>query len=745
MVKFKQRDYLNTDGTVNISYWLDNVATKLSDGELNIVKKAYELSHCIGSHTLIPNTFKTCLELGLEMAALLFDLCIDHHILAAAILYYTIQYTELTLDIVTETLGTTVTQLIQGAQQMNASHILLGNSQLITERNQLDNLRKMMLAMVKDPRVVILKLAERTVLLRIAASMDITLRQAIANEVLHIYAPLANRLGIRQLRWELEDLGFYYLHPKIYKDLAKKLDTKRLEREAFIQTFAKSLSKAIREIGITDFQVTGRAKHIFSIYRKMQRKNVSYEQIYDASAVRVLVHNLEHCYAVLSCVHSLWEHLPDEFDDYIAHPKMNGYRSLHTAIMDAQGRNVEVQIRTYDMHQESELGFAAHWKYKEGNTTQSSTYESKIAWLRSVLEWQHALVSSEIKNYAHEMQAIFGDRIYVFTPKGEIIDLPKGATPLDFAYYIHSEIGHRCKGAKVNGQIAPLTYGLSNGEHVEILTRKIPKPSRDWLNPHSKYVITSRAKAKIQQYFRKLEYEKYLTEGYKIIEHEIKRLNQGIHIHHINFNILAEKFHLQSTEDLFTALGKGKLKVKPIMHAIKELLALKNIQPDPSFLKKLVPARTTQQHQAVEIEGVSNILITFAGCCKPIPGDHIIGFITQGRGISTHRHDCTHIVKTPYPERLIPLRWTQTAHVSSTYPVDLYIMAHHRQNLVRDILTILATQKISLLAMRTYLDETNNQAHLKLHIKLPDISSLEYLLATLAQSPDILQVSRSST
>ncbi len=744
MVKFKQRDYLNIDGTVNISCWLDSIATALSDSESDIVKKAYQLSYRTGVNTLAPNTFKTCLELGLEMADLLFDLYSDHHILAAAILYYTVQHTELTLDIVTETLGTTVTQLIRGAQQMDASHILLGNSYLITERNQLDNIRKMMLAMVKDPRVVILKLAERTVLLRTAASMDVTLRQAIATEVLHVYAPLANRLGIRQLRGELEDLGFCYLHPKIYKDLAKKLDAKRLEREAFIQGFANSLSSAIREMGITDFQVTGRAKHILSIYRKMQRKNISYEQIYDASAVRVLVRNLEHCYAVLSCVHSLWEHIPDEFDDYIAHPKINGYRSLHTAIMDAQGRNVEVQIRTYEMHQESELGVAAHWKYKEGNTMHSSPYESKIAWLRSVLEWQHALVSSETKNYAHEMQAIFGDRIYVFTPKGEIVDLPKGATPLDFAYYIHSEIGHRCKGAKVNGQIAPLTYVLSNGEHIEILTRKFPKPSRDWLNPHSKYVTTNRAKVKIQQYFRKLEYEKYLSEGYKMIESEIKRLNQGIHISHINFNILAEKFHLQSTEALFAALGEGKLKIRPLMHMIKELIALKNIQPDPSCLKKLVPTRTAYQQQAVEIEGVSNILITFANCCKPIPGDNIIGFVTQGRGISTHRQDCSNIVKTPYPERLIQLRWMQTANLSAAYPVDLHIIAHHRQNLVRDILTILATQKIPLLAMRTYLHGNTNQAHLKLQIKLSDIPSLEYLLATLAQSPDILQVSRSS-
>ena len=744
MVKVKRCNYINSDGTIDVSSWLQNILTNHHLNEIELIHQACQLSQFVNGEKYIHGTTKTCLQLGLEMAELLLDLHADQHTIAAAILFSTVQNGNLPVDIVSEEMGHTITKLILGAERMDTSKILLDQQQLtraINQRKQLDNIRKMMLAMVEDVRVVLIKLAECTAMIRAAAKMEHDARYTIALEVFHIYAPLANRLGIGQLKWELEDLCFRYLHSDIYKTLAKKLAAKRLEREAFIDDVIAALTANIEQSGIQHFRIDGRAKHIFSIYRKMQRKNVSYEQIYDVSAVRVLVPELEDCYAVLSCVHGLWEQIPEEFDDYIAHPKPNGYRSLHTAVIGPEGRNVEVQIRTYTMHQESELGVAAHWKYKEGDN-QHGDYEDKIAWLRSVLEWQQELVEPENTVDNLKMQQIFGDRVYVFTPAGEIIDLPQNATPLDFAYQVHTEVGHRCKGAKINGHIVPLTYQLATGDRIEILTHKFPKPSRDWLNPRAKYVSTSRAKTKIHHYFRKLDYDKHIQQGSKELEVEIKRLGHGICFNQINFDTLAEKFNLCTANDLFAAVGNGDIKVGQVTSAVKELLALTNVKAATVPPKANTKFKPGTQKQSVDIDGVDNLLTVFAGCCKPLPGDEITGFITRGRGISIHRSDCNNVVKTTHPERLIGVRWREQLEVSSDYPVDLHITANERQDIVRDILSILATERVPLLSLRTQTDQKNNLTHIEIQVKLETVIKLDQLINILQQSSDVQSVSR---
>lgn len=504
-------DYLLPDNSINSEAWLNHIGTNRSTSELHTIRNAVTLARLTGEDiSTLSST--SCLQEGLAMAEILNQLHLDADTLAAAIVYPNVQYADLTLDDVREHLGTNTAKLIEGVQQMSVIRSLQKASrEQEHDLAQIDNVRKMLVAMVEDVRVVLIKLAEQTCLMRAGKLLGEKKCQQIAHETMNIYAPLANRLGVSLIKSELEDQAFRYIQPKDYQTIATSMQLHKQQREYYLNKTIDILQQALDENGLSHSHIYGRAKHIYSIYRKMQRKNVSFEQIYDVMAIRVLVNTIEDCYTVLSIVHSLWEQIPSEFDDYIATPKPNGYQSIHTAVIGPEGKNLEVQIRTHEMHHDSEMGVAAHWRYKDG--TLKRNREGKIAWLRQVLDWQKELMRGNDTNPYPLDKEIFEDRVYVFTPTGEIKALPLGATPLDFAYHIHSEVGHRCRGAKVNETIVPLNYQLKTGEQIEILTGKNPQPSRDWINPHLGYLKSSRARAKVHHWFKRQDYKKNLAGG----------------------------------------------------------------------------------------------------------------------------------------------------------------------------------------------------------------------------------------
>ncbi len=517
MVKVREGMALLSDGNIDVQKWLQNLGNRGYFQNMEKVRNACGLAQLAG-HEHVTEAGISCLQQGLAMADVLADLEVGQDTLAAAILFESVHYAELSVDDIEEQVGQEVARLVCGVDRMNA----LSSFQSMTKKSsqskqQLDNIRKMLLAMVDDVRVVLIKLAERLCVIRTASQMPEKQRKHLAMEIMEIYAPLANRLGIGAIKWEMEDLAFRYLHPKEYKAIASGLKNKRLERDRYVDWLVKELNIQLASMHIEHSAVYGRSKHIHSIYRKMNRKNVSLQEVYDATAVRVLVETIEQCYEVLATVHVLWKQIPREFDDYIAHKKTNGYQSLHTAVEGPEGQIFEVQIRTFKMHEQAEIGVAAHWKYKETPNYQvQESHERKIEWLREMA------VSQGI---ADSINAEFlDDRVYVFTPDGDILDLPQGATPLDFAYQVHSDIGHRCRGVKINGHIVQLTYLLKTGDKVEILTGKTSKPSRDWINPHLGYLKTPRAKAKVLHWFKMQDYEKHKLDGQEILAKEMKLL-----------------------------------------------------------------------------------------------------------------------------------------------------------------------------------------------------------------------------
>jgi GTP pyrophosphokinase len=600
-----------------------------------------------------------------------------------------------------------------------------------------ENLRKMLVAMVDDVRVALIKLAERTCAIRAVKHADDEKRHRVAREVFDIYAPLAHRLGIGHIKWELEDLSFRYLEPEQYKQIAKLLHERRLDREQYIADVMNQLRTELTATGIKA-DISGRAKHIYSIWRKMQRKGLQFSQIYDVRAVRVLVPEVRDCYTALGIVHSLWRHIPKEFDDYIANPKENGYRSLHTAVIGPDGKVLEVQIRTQAMHEEAELGVCAHWKYKGTDAKGGSDhYEEKMAWLRQVLEWHEEL--GDIGGLAEQLKVdIEPDRVYVFTPDGHAIDLPKGATPLDFAYRVHTQIGHNCRGAKINGRIVPLTYSLHTGEQVEIITSKNGAPSRDWLNPNLGYITTSRARAKIVHWFKLQDREQNVAAGKAMLERDLARLALAA----VDFAKLAEKCNLKSVEDMYAALGAGDLR---LAHAVN--LAQQQVEPERGNEQlELIPRRATAPRPGkrgdIQIQGVGNLLTQMAGCCQPLPGDPIVGYITVGRGVSIHRQDCASVLQLAgrEPERIIQVSWGPVP--VQTYPVDIVIKAYDRSGLLRDVTQVLLNERINVLAVNTRSNKEDNTASMLLTIEIPGLDALSRLLARISQLPNIIEARR---
>ena len=725
MVKIKRATHYNDDGQVDVEKWLTHFSQKRSAKEVSFLRHALHLAQ-VASGDHLTSEGQSCFQQGVIMAEILFELNLDVETLVTALLYNTVRNADLRLEDISEQVSKGVSNLLAGVLQMEGVNLWHKHHEI-----HIENLRKMLLVMVQDVRGVFIKLAERLCVLRYASTLNKVEQQKIAHEVMDIYSPLANRLGLGQLKWELEDLSFRYLEPQTYKKLAKLLDARRLDRENYIQDVISVIDKTLKKEGVVHFQISGRAKHIYSIYRKMKRKSVGYEEIYDVSAVRVLVDTVEQCYQVLSVVHHLWEPIAKEFDDYIAHPKANGYASLHTAVLGPQKRNVEVQIRTIEMHNVSELGVAAHWMYKEG-ATRRSDYEEKIAWLRQVLDWQRELVETE--NISAEAQKkLFNDRVYVFTPKGDIIDLPVGATPVDLAYHIHSDVGHRCRGAKINGVMVPLTHVLGTGERVDILTAKESHPSRDWLNPQSGYIKTARARAKLHHWFRQLDFERHSQEGAAVLEKELKRLG----IQSINPEEIAHQLHFKSRQDMLAALGNGDIRLSQITHLIEKPKSM------PEAFVVLKPSRKVTS-KAAFIEGAENFLTYTAKCCKPVPGEPIVGFITKTRGVAIHRKDCMNVLQSENLEedvraRFIDVKWYENEKVS--YPVDLYVVAHDRHGLLRDITSVLALEKISLLGVQTKLGR-DNLAYITLTVSVSGLSLLNKVLDKIQYLSGMVSVTR---
>lgn len=683
----------------------------LSQEKISLLNKAQQLCQtCDNSER--QNT-------AIEMVEILVELNLDADSLATA--YLTPYYLNdvVSIDAVEEHLGNHVAVLLTGVSQMATISTLAhqGNGTV-----QVDNIRRMLLAMVEDVRAVVIKLAEQVCHLRNVKDAAEEERVVAAKETADIFAPLANRLGIGQLKWELEDLAFRYLHPDIYKNIAKQLDDKRLAREAYMVDMVEQVKQRLHEAGIKA-EVYGRPKHIYSIYKKMAKKNYEFDQLFDIRAMRIVVERLQDCYGALGIVHTNWRHLNKEFDDYVATPKQNGYQSIHTVVFGPEGKTVEIQIRTHEMHQDAELGVAAHWMYKEGALPgRGSGYEQKISWLRKLLQWQEEVVdgsdlAQELKNQVVE------DRVYVFTPRGDIFDLPLGATPLDFAYYIHSNVGHRCIGAKIFGKIVPFTHQLSTGDQVEILTQKQPNPSRDWLNPSLGYIKSSRARAKIHHWFKQLDRDKNLSAGKEILDNELQKLE----LTYKDLDPAIKRFNFRELDDLMVAIGAGDIRLNQMLNFITD-----RTEHEPVIRFKS-PSKVTGDKNGIVVDGVGSLMSHVARCCRPVPGDEIIGYITQGRGIAVHREDCDSFsnLKNKHPERVISVSWSDD--ISSSYALTIRIEASDRSGLIRDISSALANEKVNVLNMNVNTVDSTQTAIFVMQIEVHDLQGTNKVLSKLHQ------------
>lgn len=590
---------------------------------------------------------------------------------------------------------------------------------------QLESLRQMVLAMVEDIRVVLVKLAERTHALRCAASQDETTREVLGQQARELFAPLANRLGVWQIKWEMEDWAFRYLEPDTYKTIASQLDEKRAAREAYIKGIIERLQAEIALHGI-EAEVSGRPKHIASIVSKMRRKRLSFEQLYDIRAVRVLVRHEIDCYTVLGLVHNLWQPIPGEFDDYISQPKSNDYRSLHTAVIGPEDRALEVQIRTFDMHHHAELGVAAHWRYKEGGR-HDVQYEEKIAWLRRILEWKDDVTDSSEFTEQFKVE-LFQDQVYVLTPQGRVIALDRGATPVDFAYALHTDLGHRCRGAKINGAMVPLNTVLDNGQRVEIITVKEGEPSRDWLNPALGYLVTHRARAKVRAWFRQRDVGEQIGLGRSLLEKELKRLGVG----DTNQEKLAQRLKFGKVDEFLAALGRGDVGQRDLVNALQE-----PGKPAPVLIPVARPRTRAKSGNPVIIPGLGDVPLTLARCCKPQPPDPIVSYTTVARGLTVHRADCASL-KRANPARVLPAEWVLDANAA--FEVDIRLKAFDRQGLLRDVSDVIAKDRLDVLRVNT--DSRDEYAYMQLTVRIRELQQLSRLLARLQHVQNVIEVVR---
>ncbi|AVG78162.1 GTP diphosphokinase [Pantoea ananatis] len=683
---------------------------------------------------------------GIEMVEILSMLSMDIESLCAALIFPLANDEVVSEEELEKTVGPGIVSLVHGVRDMDAIRQLkaIHNDSMASE--QVDNVRRMLLAMVEDFRCVVLKLAERIMNLREVKDAPEDERVLAAKESTNIYAPLANRLGIGQLKWELEDYCFRYLHPDEYKRIAKLLHERRIDREQYIDNFVDNLRKEMAKEGVRA-EVYGRPKHIYSIWRKMQKKSLAFDELFDVRAVRIVAERLQDCYGALGTVHTLYRHLPNEFDDYVANPKPNGYQSIHTVVLGPEGKTVEIQIRTRQMHEDAELGVAAHWKYKEGPSSShargAAGHEERIAWLRKLISWQEEMADSG--ELLEEVRSqVFDDRVYVFTPKGDVVDLPAGSTPLDFAYHIHSDIGHRCIGAKIGGRIVPFTYQLQMGDQVEVITQKQPNPSRDWLNPNLGFITTSRGRAKIHNWFRKQDRDKNILAGRQILDNELNQMDISLREAE---KLLLPRYNVTSLDELLAAIGGGDIRLNQMVNFLQAKLNKPTAEEqDREALRQLTQkshAPTSRKESGrVVVEGVGNLMHHIARCCQPIPGDDIVGFITHGRGISIHRADCDQLSEliSTAPERIVDAVWGES--YSSGYSLVVRVTANDRSGLLRDITTILANEKVNVLGVSSRSDTKKQLATIDMDIEIYNHQVLGRVLSRLNQVPDIIDARR---
>ncbi len=713
-----------------IEAWIHSITQRFDQHERDLLRDACELTFRIHQGELQESGECTVRHL-LSVANILARLGMDYETLAASLLHGSLKSEAIDVELLRERFSKGVAGMVEDMARIGLVAGIQRNITKGTDSQHAENLRRMLLSIADDVRVVLIVLAECLHGLRTVKNFPDDVRQRVALEARDIYAPLANRLGVWQIKWELEDLALRYLEPDAYQDVASKLDGRRDERERFIADVIKMLEAKFREDEIKA-EISGRPKHINSIWRKMQRKAVDFDQIFDLRAVRVLVDTVADCYAVLGIVHGFWRHIPGEFDDYIATPKANMYQSLHTAVVGPGGKTMEVQIRTHAMHQHSELGVAAHWAYKEGKA-QDSEFERRIIMMRNWLELKEEESGAEgfFDRFKSEFEPV---QIYVLTPQGKVVELPKGATPVDFAYAIHSDVGHRCRGAKVDGSIVPLTSQLESGHTVEIITVREGGPSRDWLSSHHGYIKTARARNRVRQWFRHQDFEQHVQMGRSSLDREFNRLG----VEKPNLDKLAAVFNLQKGEDLIAAVGRGDISPIQVAGATGERKHVAPSKRKPSGGKQKDKPRG-----GIIVDGVDDLMTNIARCCKPVPYDPIIGYITQGRGVTVHRKDCSMVnrLEAPKLERLIGVAWSNQ-QISSTYPVDVQVNTQDRKGLLGEISSIFTNEKLDIVGVICRSNRKNDTASMQFTVEILDISQLSRVLNQIAQMPEVYEVHR---
>lgn len=730
---------------IAINQFMEHLPSYFTPADIQLVKRAYDLA-AEAHATQKRQSGEPYINHCVAVAQVLSELRMQPEVIAAGLLHDTVEDTPITLTDIKEQFGESIANLVNGVTKLdtlprvssknfdNIDEISESAEEALRKRKKqlaIETVRKTFLAMNEDVRVVLIKLADRLHNMRTLGYTPPEKQKRIAQETLDIHAPLASRLGIWQIKWELEDLSLRYVNPEKYKEIAELISDRRSVREEQITEIIRTLNQVLGQSGITA-EISGRPKHIYSIYKKMLKKDKSFELVRDVRGVRLIVPDIPTCYAALGIVHNHWRPIPGEFDDYIAAPKDNFYQSLHTAVIFDDGKPLEVQIRTPEMHQNSEYGIAAHWRYKESGSKHDPRYEQHILWLRQMMEWNQDVADAQ--EFVDSMKSdVFEDRVYVFTPKGDIIDLPSGSTPIDFAYHVHTDIGHRCRGAKVDGKLVPLDHVFKTGQRVEILTTKQGGPSRDWLNTSLGLVKTQRARSKIKAWFKKEDREQNLTHGRAFVERELRRLS----IHDTNFENLARSLDFKNPEDMFVDVGLGELPFHRIISIIQE-----GELEEPDEIVTSARRSGSETTEAVSVVGLKGLLTTIAKCCNPMPGDPIIGYITRGRGATIHRQDCPNILGNTEKERLVKVSWGSNTR---TYPVPVQVTSFDRPGLIRDISNLLTSEGVNIIDVNVHVHKDKikaDTATIKLILEVRDLNHLSRVLSRLESLDNVLDASR---
>jgi len=728
---------------MQLEQFLEKLPENYSVFDIEQIKKAYQIAQKAHEGQTLASGLPY-ISHCVAVATILAEMTVPPELIITALLHDAVEDTNITLEDIRKEFNQEVATLVDGVTKLTHLPNLLRGDQhkdipgkekgqiphrKVREDEIAETLRKTFLAMSDDIRVVLVKLADRLHNMRTLSYLEEDIQKRIAQETLDIFAPLANRLGIWQIKWELEDLAFRYVSPKEYKSIAEKLANRRADRENQIQEIINRLHKELGAEGIKA-KISGRPKHIYSIYQKMVQKEKPFEMLMDLRGVRLIVEDVAACYKALGVVHMKWRPIPGEFDDYIAAKKDNNYQSLHTAVIFDDGKPLEVQIRTQDMHESAEYGIAAHWRYKEDQSNIKESYQQKISWLRSLFAWQQDEENADdlVDSWKSD---VFKDRVYVLTPQGDIIDLPAGSTPIDFAYHVHTEIGHRCRGAKINGKLVSLDYVLQTGDQVEILTAKRGGPSRDWLNTTLGLVHTSRARSKIKQWFKKQDRDLNLTQGKVILEKEFKRLG----LKSVNLDEILPELNVKTLDDLYVAIGCGDIGSGRVINKLAEIEE-EDLEPELEFELVEAPSSIVPS-DAVKVMGLKGIATTMAKCCNPMPGDEIIGYITRGRGATIHRADCPNILRVTEKERLVEVSWGQPG---KTFTVPIQIKAYDRQGLMGDISNVISDESINLIDMSLKMNQ--HLAVIKIVLGVQGISQLSRVLTKLENLPNVFEAKR---